>query len=463
MSIVRELTYKFREFIQRNKLIERGDRIVVAVSGGVDSVTLLDLLYELRSQFDIELIVAHFNHKLRGRESDEDEKFVRELSAEYGLECYVQSRDTRSYCRERKISIQEGARELRYSFFSTLRLLKGFDKIATAHNANDNAETLLLNLFRGAGVNGLSGIQVKRSDIIRPLLFAMRDEIEEYAEEKGLPYRVDSSNLKTSYRRNFIRLKILPLISENINPGIIETLNRTAQIFSELGEFVRVEISKIIRFLVVEESPGKILIDIQKLRSYLYFIQESLIIAVVEKFFGEKIDYSRVLSVLNLVESTPGSMAMISTDIFVYREREYLVLMRKPELFAEEIYCYIHPGERYEFKYFEFSSEFVKKDEVIFSRDSNVEYIDADLVADEMILRNWQPGDWFIPLGMNGRKKVSDFLIDIKVPLYEKRRVVVLESEGKIVWLCGLRLDDRFKISGSTRKVLKLKFRYKQG
>ncbi len=460
--MVKDFINRFREFAQKNKLITPSDKIVVAVSGGVDSIVLLDVLNELKDQLKLELIVAHFNHKLRGAESDEDEEFVKSFASKLGLECYVRSENTREYCKTRKISIQEGARELRYNFFETLRLLKGFDKIATAHNANDNAETVLLNLFRGSGVNGLAGIQVKRGNIIRPLLFATRDEIEEYANEKGLTYRIDSSNFKTSYRRNYIRLKLLPLISENINPGIIETLNRTAQIFSELSEFIRHEVSKITKFITVEETPGKVFVDIQRLKSYLYFIQESVIISVVESFFGERIDFARVLSILNLVDSTPGSAVMISGDLFVYRDRQHLVFMQKPEFVESEIFVYVHPGERYETEHFVFSSEFVKKEEVQFSNNSQVEYIDAELIADELILRNWQPGDWFVPLGMKGRKKISDFLIDLKIPIYEKRKVLVLESEGKIVWVCGLRLDERFKITDSTNKILKVEFHKKQ-
>lgn len=460
--MVKDFINRFREFTQKNNLINPGDKIVVAVSGGVDSIVLLDVLNEIKNQLKLELIVAHFNHKLRGIESDEDENFVRKFSAELGIDCYVRSENTKEYCKTKKISIQEGARELRYNFFETLRLLKGFDKIATAHNANDNAETVLLNLFRGSGVNGLAGIQIKRGSIIRPLLFATRDEIEEYANEKGLSYRIDSSNLKTSYRRNYIRLKLLPLISENINPGIIETLNRTAQIFSELSEFIRHEVSKIIKFVAIEESPGKVFVDIQRLKSYLYFIQESVIISITETFFNERIDFARVLSILNLIDSTPGSSVMISGDLFVYRDRQHLVFLRKPEFFETEIFLYVHPGEKYETDSFVFSSEFVKREDVQFHRDSQVEYIDADLIADELILRNWQPGDWFVPLGMKGRKKISDFLIDLKIPIYEKRKILVLESEGKIVWVCGLRLDDRFKITDSTSKILKIEFHPKQ-
>ena len=456
--MVKDFINRFKEFIQKNKLISPEDKIIVAVSGGVDSVVLLDVLNELKSQLKLELIVAHFNHKLRGTESDEDENFVKKFASELGIECYVRSEDTKEYCKSKKISIQEGARELRYNFFETLRLIKGFDKIATAHNANDNAETVLLNLFRGSGINGLAGIQMKRGNIIRPLLFATRDEIEEYAYEKGLTYRVDSSNFKTTYRRNYIRLNLLPLISENINPGIIETLNRTAQIFSELSEFIRHEALKIIKFVAVEENPGKILIDIQRLKNYLFFIQESVIISTIETFFNERIDFARVLSVLNLIDSTPGSSMMISKDLFVYRDRQYLVFIRKPELFETEVFAYVHPGEKYETDFFVFSSEFVKKEDVQFNRNPQVEYIDAELIADELILRNWQPGDWFIPLGMKGRKKLSDFLIDLKIPVYEKRKILVLESEGKIVWVCGFRLDDRFKITDSTQKILKIEF-----
>jgi tRNA(Ile)-lysidine synthase len=153
---------------------------------------------------------------------------------------------------------------------------------------------------------------------------------------------------------------------------------------------------------------------------------------------------------------------MLTGDLFVYRDRAHLVFLKKPEFAKEEVFVYIHPGEKYETDNFIFMSKFVDRDEVQFHRDSQVEYIDADLIGDEFILRNWQPGDWFIPLGMKGRKKVSDFLIDLKIPIYEKGKILVLESEGKIVWVCGLRLDDRFKITDSTKKILKIEFHPKQ-
>ena len=219
---------RFHEFSRRRRLIEERNKIIAAVSGGADSIVLMDLLAREQEAMGLTIIVAHFNHQLRGDESDGDEQFVTQRARHYGFELYVERANTADYSQHMKVGIQEAARKLRYDFLDKLLISSGFDKIATAHNADDNAETILLNFFRGAGVQGLSGIPVYREDrkIIRPLLFAERDEVEEYASTEQLSFRTDSSNLKDYYTRNFVRHNILPPVKKEVNPNVVPTLNR---------------------------------------------------------------------------------------------------------------------------------------------------------------------------------------------------------------------------------------------
>ncbi len=458
--MLRDFFNKFEAFTRRHQLISQNDKIIVGVSGGIDSVVLLDLLMELKSREHLEIAVAHINHRLRDEESDEDERFVKKLAEEYSIECFVHGADTKAFMVEHKTSLQVGAREIRYKFFETVKILKNFTKIATAHNANDNAETVLFNLLRGSGANGLGGIPVKRNDIVRPLLFAERSEIEQYAKLKSLKFREDSSNIKDYYTRNFIRHSILPQIREKVNPGIVGTLNRTGEIFQELGYFINNEVKVLYQNIAKNFDGEKLVLDIFKLKNSLLFIQENLIIAALRDFVHSEVDYAKVHAIMDLINSETGSSTEIGRNVVVYRDRYNLVFIRSPKEPAEFV-AEIIPGKKYEFEEFYFNSELVERSEVHFSLSPVVEFVDADAAGEALTLRSWRAGDWFMPLGMTGRKKISDFLVDSKIPVYQKNNVLVLSNKDGIIWVCGLRVDDRFKLKEDTRRILKLEFGYK--
>lgn len=458
--MLRDFFNKFEAFSRRHQLISQNDKIIVGVSGGIDSVVLLDLLIELKSREHLEIAVAHVNHRLRDEESDEDERFVKKLAEEYSIECFVHGADTKAFMVEHKTSLQVGAREIRYKFFETVKILKNFTKIATAHNANDNAETVLFNLLRGSGANGLGGIPVKRNDIVRPLLFAERSEIEQYAKLKSLKFREDSSNIKDYYTRNFIRHSILPQIREKVNPGIVGTLNRTGEIFQELGYFINNEVKVLYQNIAKNFDGEKLVLDIFKLKNSLLFIQENLIIAALRDFVHSEVDYAKVHAIMDLINSETGSSIEIGRNVVVYRDRYNLVFIRSPKEPAEFV-AEIIPGKKYEFEEFYFNSELVERSEVHFSLSPVVEFVDADVAGEALTLRSWHAGDWFMPLGMTGRKKISDFLVDSKIPVYQKNNVLVLGNKDGIIWVCGLRVDDRLKLKEDTRRILKLEFGYK--
>lgn len=450
---------RFHEFSRRKRLIEERERIIAAVSGGVDSMVLLDLLSKERDAFGLSVIVAHYNFQLRGGESDGDETLVAQRARHYGFELYTERTNTTEFANHHKIGVQEAARVLRYEFFDKLLLSSGFDKIATAHNANDNAETVMMNVFRGAGVSGLAGIPVYREDrrIIRPLLFAERSEIEDFAAAEKLPFRNDSSNAEDYYTRNFIRHNILPLLKDEINPSIVPTLNRSAELFRELEAFLKYTARQNYEVVVVQDSNEQLLLSISRLRSNPKLIQHYILMLASESFAGAKLEYQQVYRVLELMEGLSGARVEINKQNSVFRDREHLVFRRTEE--AKEFRFSVVPDQTYDFDQFSFSSRITALPTgQINGKDA--EYIDADKVSNqELILRSWKEGDWFIPLGMKSRKKVSDFFVDVKIPIYEKPFIPILETkDGEVVWVCGYRLDDRFKVTEETRRVMKLNF-----
>jgi tRNA(Ile)-lysidine synthase len=441
-------------------LIQERNKIIAAVSGGADSIVLLDLLAKEQEALGLSVIVAHFNHQLRGNESDGDEQHVAQRARHYGFELYVERAHTDEYARHSKMGIQDAARKLRYEFFDKLLVSSGFDKIATAHNANDNAETILLNLFRGAGVQGLSGIPVYREDrkIIRPLLFAQRGEIEEYAAAEQLTFRTDSSNAKDHYMRNFIRHHILPPVKEQVNPNVVQTLHRSAELFRELEAFLTYTARQTYDLMVAKRTDDELHIAIPRLRSNPILLQQYVIMLAAEEFAHRKLEYDQVNSILDLTEGLTGSWVAISKEYVVFRDRENLV-MRKTEA-VSDFKITVQPNHRYEFRSFRFSSETVGEKEIRMNGGSSVEFVDADRVTSgELVLRTWSEGDSFVPLGMKTKKKISDFFVDAKIPIYEKHQIPILETkDGEVVWVCGQRIDDRFKITGDTKRVLKLEF-----
>jgi tRNA(Ile)-lysidine synthase len=453
---------RFEQYCEEKSLFQKGDRIVVAVSGGVDSAVLLDLFSRLKHKYNLRLSVAHFNHQLRGKESEEDEEFVRRLAKSHGCELAIDKADTAAYAKKQKTSIQEAARELRYRFLASLLKENGTCKITTAHNANDNAETLLLNLCRGSGIRGLSGIPLYRPDLnlIRPLLFATRREIEAYAKLNRLGYRTDSSNRKLHYKRNFIRRKILPLLQKSLNPDIIETLNRTSDIFNRVEDFVLQEAKKHLDELTVKKTNDLSSVSLTKLKKLHRYSQESVVQLVARSFSDVPLESKEVSEILALLASDTGKHTRLSKGFSVYRDRSQLVFVRRrKKLELEEE---IRPDRSYEFASFWFSSKTISRRDVVWTHDPDLEYVDADRLNNRLLLRSWKRGDWFIPFGMNRPKKLSNLFIDEKIPRYKKESIPVLESHGNIVWVCGVRLDNRYHVLPSTRNVLRLEFKHKE-
>jgi tRNA(Ile)-lysidine synthase len=445
-----------REFLRASGVVKGGEKIVVAVSGGIDSMVLLHLLHALQPEFATALIAAHFNHELRGRESDDDESFVREAAHRFGVECYVEHANTLAIAEMRKRSLQETARDLRYAFLTNVRSSSGFDKIATAHHADDNAETMLFNMFRGAGVKGLSGIPAWRKDInvVRPLIFAAREEIRAYAEEHGVAFREDSSNAKEEYTRNFLRQTLIPQIRENINPNLVAALRRTSELFTALDDYIREEALAIRPLLVREEREDLLVINLPAFHAQQLFLQEYFLQRFARDFSREEVEFGTVKMLLNVSHAATGSSCRLGEETVVYKDRDSLRFTRGAAgaAFRHQVLL----NTRHDFGAFAFGSTVVERAE--FGPDPNVEFVDGDRLGSDLVLRTWVEGDWFVPLGMSEKKKLSDFFIDLKVPVYDKHAVPILTAGSEIAWVCGRRLDERYKVTPQTRTIIKLEY-----
>jgi tRNA(Ile)-lysidine synthase len=458
MSGSSNLLVRFRAFAGRHRLLPEGGKIIVAVSGGLDSAVLLRLLVSVREELGLSLLVAHVNHGLRGEESDGDEQFAAQLAEQNGIPCKTRRFDVVTHARERQIGIEEAGREVRYGWFEELRSEHRFDAVATAHTADDNAETVLFHLVRGTGVRGLAGIRITRDHgrVIRPLLFATRQEIEEYAAAEHVEHREDASNASTEWSRNFLRHRILPQLKERLNPDLVQTLRRSSEVFRELDAYLEETARKALDDIADRTASESTTLSIPRLIVCPEAIRQCVVKMAIDERVTSGISWGQARAVLDLLEHQTGSWNPLPDGYGVYRERDALVVRREDR--RTPFAVSVKPGERYASTWFQFSCDYAPAPEDL-GKDPGIEFVDADrLESDVLVLRTWQAGDAFVPLGMSGTKKLSDFFIDERVPDVRKAEYPILESSGKIVWVCGLRIANRYRIRPTTQRALRLTF-----
>lgn len=434
----------FKKYILDQKLFNPQDAILVAVSGGIDSVVLADLFYQSGYSFGI----AHCNFNLRGEESDMDEVFVRELARKYQIPFYSQSFDTPKEAQKRGISTQMAARQLRYDWFAELLRKEAFNFIATAHHLNDLLETALLNLTRGTGIAGLHGIPVKNGNIIRPLLFATRNEIEQYAQSQQITWREDSSNQEDKYTRNLIRHKVIPVL-KSINPKLEKTWAHSADKIQSVENIFLAQNQAF--FQQITERKGEML--------YIYFNKlKNITEPVIQLYQYLEVygfAYSQCQSMIASLDNISG--LLFESDAFqIVKDREAFILSPKTsaELVTYEIVSGQTSLETSKFTFYIRSIPYDSNYEIV--KKANWACVDLQKLKFPLLLRPWQLGDWFYPLGMKHRKKLSDFFIDLKIPRNVKQESYVLCSQDDIVWVVGYRIDDRFKIQDHTKEVLEI-------
>ncbi|MDB5200201.1 MAG: tilS [Chitinophagaceae bacterium] len=440
------LLQKFTEFIKKENLFQSKDKLLLAVSGGVDSVVLC----ELCKQGGYDFVIAHCNFQLRGEESKRDEEYVRELAKKNNVEIFVKRFETERYAEENKISIQVAARELRYEWFNSLinqSTNQPINYIVTAHHANDNIETLLINFFKGTGISGLRGILPKHGKIIRPLLFSKKEELLEFAKEHALKYVEDSSNASDKYTRNYFRNQLIPSI-QKVFPQAEDNLLDSIERFRDIEILYQQSIS-VHKKKLLEKKGEEVHIPVLKL---LKSEPLSTIIYEIIKDFG--FTSNQTDEVIKLLNSDSGKYVQ-SASHRIIKNRKWLLISPADAAIAENIL--IEEKD----KVIEYVSGKLKFEKSTTTNsqlltDNFIAMLDADEIIFPLLLRKWKQGDYFYPLGMNKKKKLSRFFIDQKLSLTEKENVWVLEMNKKIIWVVGKRIDDRFKITSNTKNILKI-------
>ena len=434
----------FQSFITQYKLFNKSDKILLAVSGGKDSVLMTELFYALGVSFGI----AHCNFNLRGEESLGDEEFTRNLALRLDVPFHLRVFDTTTYAREQKVSIQMAARDLRYSWFEEVRREFSYDYVALAHHQNDLAETVLLNLVRGTGIAGLHGILPKRDNLIRPLLFLTRSEIDELITNESIPYREDSSNSSTKYARNKIRWDVIPKLKE-LNPSLEDTFRDNSRRFAELEEVLFLRVEELRPALFQEYKTGSFMISVERLKSL-----KPLSLLLYELFKPFSFAEAVLNDLVSGWEGQPGRIFESPTHRIIV-DRGSLLLSPVLEDQATSSSTVRKGEESVIWKNHQISIKEEMSENVIISNNNRRSYFDAELMVYPLTFRSWENGDYFYPLGMKGKKKVSDYFTNLKIPLTEKSDIPLLvNGNGEIMWICGYRADDRYKIIPQTKKVL---------
>ena len=458
-----DLLEKFEKFVVHHFLFNREDRILLAVSGGVDSVVMLDLFVRLRDKWSLELAIAHVNHGLRGKEADQDENFVRVLSRTYGFRFLSLKFDAKKFANNHKQSIEDGARKVRFEFFQTIIKRIGYDYVALGHHANDQAETIIMNLIRGSGLRGMGGIRPKRSHILHPLLFAEKPDIESYAMDRHLQYVEDRSNRSRVYRRNRIRWDVIPFMEKAVGFPIVASVCRSAKNFYEADLFLRERADDALKMVVVTASPNEIILDIYEYFHYFKVVQKLIVIRIFEKIFGNtrQPDSYEIDRILNLAEKgKSGSRIDIDSNWSILKGREKLAFQKIQEVFQPVDVGICETIECQDVGLIFKSTIIHDRSKIQYLPDRTIEFLDYDLISLPLLIRIPQKGDWFIPLGMKGKKKLHDFFIDEKIEFFHRSRIPLLVGGYHIMWIVGHRIDDRFKVTDKTRKILKVEVNY---
>ena len=436
----------FAEYIRQNDLFGRHHKILLAVSGGKDSVLMVHFFKE--AGFNVG--IAHCNFGLRAGESQRDEHFVRTLAAVMDIPVYVTHFETKTYAATHKISTQMAARELRYRWFEEVRTAENFDFIAIAQHQDDAIETVLLNLVRGTGIAGLHGILPKRDFLIRPLLFLSRKDIDALINSNAIEYVEDSSNLSANYARNKLRLDVIPKLKE-INPNLEETFVNNIQRFSDTEIILQQRVSQL-REEICEERVNGVYLHIDKIKAL--HPQRLLVYELLKPYGFTEMVAEELMASLDKQSGT----SFYSSTYRITIDRNLLIITALAEVHEHHT---IHRAD----KTVDLGKQLIEityTEEAGFGKNENQAYVDLDKVIFPLIVRNWQEGDRFMPLGMKNFKNLSDFFIDLKVPLPEKENIPILvNGNGEIIWVTGLRQDNRYKVTATTKKVVIFEQKFK--
>lgn len=455
---------RFKTFITENKLIEKGDGIVVGLSGGPDSVCLLNMLCSVREELNLKLSAVHINHMLRGAEADGDEEYSKKLCSKLNVEFFSRKIDINKYAAEKGLSSEEAGREVRYECFEEIMKKLNYNKIATAHNANDQAETILMRIMRGTGLEGLGGIPVKRDEIyIRPILFMLREEIENYCKVNNLETRIDSTNLQRIYSRNKIRLDILPYMKENFNPDVVQAINRMALLLQDDNDFIEKEVDKIYNsFCTYKDNTVTLSKEIfNEERAVLNRVIRRAILQISGSIYN--VQLKNIEDIYNL--GSLGTNKKIDLPNGVVAENIYgnVVLKKRQNtknkveqddinILKEDVF-----DKKILFGNYEMTFEKIEnKQNIKFNKSNLIKYFDFNKINGNIIIRSRKNGDKIIPLGMSGSKKLKDLFIDMKIPKELRDEIPIVQFDEEVAWVVGLKVSNNYKITNQTTAILKI-------
>jgi len=440
---------KFIKFIKDNNLLDESNRLLIALSGGPDSVFALSIFSKFTKMFNSELFAIHINHNLRGNDSDKDEEFCRELCNSLNIKLDVYSENVKKFAKSEKKSIEEAARIIRYKSYKISAEKFRCNRVVTAHNKNDNTETVLLNLFKGSGIKGLSGIPIIRENIIRPLLCLTKDEIISYLNNKNQKFRIDKTNYESDYTRNFLRNDILPLIQDKINNKVDDAVFNSSYLLKIYDNWTD-ELSKDWFDNNCSFADGCLHVQITENEDNSFLINLKSVLKNLFNFNASFNDYAKFKGLLS---KQKGTSEQLGDDLIAFKEHSEIVIFRQSKN-SNEIHN-ISEGMPLKVGTININVKFTSDNNENYHSNSGVEIIDASNIR-QLSVRKWKAGDRFIPLGMNREKTVSDFLTDEKVPAYLKRNKLVLLNDEEIIWVVGHRINEKYKITNKTNKYCKL-------
>ena len=458
------LLKRVKRTIEQFHLLDQGDRLIVGVSAGVDSMVLLDILNTLRQEFDLFLIVAHVNHGLRAIESEKEAELVRKESARLGLPFEYGEFNAKEFQESEGLSLQDAARRIRFQFFHELLQKYHAGKIVLGHNADDQVETVLLRLFRGSGVKGLKGmLPMRDGKLIRPLIEVWKIEIEAYAREKNIPYLLDSSNLKKDYLRNKLRLDLIPLIEEKYQPRFKKAVARTSTLLREENDYLERGAEEAYQEVVREEE-GQITFKFSAYQSLHHAIRWRLVQKILKRMnhdllMDEEKGGEVTMIYSQLEEPPPSFFKEIAHDLCLEKRYDRISLRKgrvKPiPPFEVELHV---PGRTYigEIEKEVVTEEVNRKKTEAIHPSPTITFFDYQRLQFPLRMRNFRPGDRFQPLGGKGSQKLKEFFIDRKIPKFERPRIPLLISGEIIAWIVGYRIDERMKVTSETKRMLKV-------
>lgn len=430
----------FKGHINNNLNFLKETKLLIAISGGLDSVVLAHLCHEL----NLKISLAHCNFNLRGTESDADEDFVLQLAEDLELEVFIENFDTETFAQDHKLSIQMAARALRYHWFQELAEQLHFDYILTAHHADDNLETFLINLSRGTGLDGLTGIPETNGRIIRPLLNFSREDLEHFALEHQIKWREDSSNASTKYLRNKLRHDVIPVLKE-INPQLLQNFKETQTHLQDSKAIINDSIETVLKRVVTRMSENEIHFSIAKIKELSH--PRAYLFEILKEY-----QFTEWLDVLDLLDAQTGKQ-VLSKSHSLLKNRDELILSHITTEENREAITVLETDKSVKTALGNLTFEITERFDM--SHSSTI-YVDKDLLKYPLTVRKWEKGDYFYPFGMESKKKLSKFFKDEKLSMLEKENVWVLSSQQDIVWVLNYRADNRFKITNNTQQILKI-------